>query len=93
MTGHYADLKYGFRAGSAIGGGLLSAGAALAGSGVGTIPGLVIMGIGGTVAAVSQIAGNAGESKIVKWGEGIQNNLNTLGFLQDMILMMIWLQL
>lgn len=92
MTGHYANLKYGLRAGSAIGGGLFSAGAALAGAGsaaggIGAIPGLVMMGIGGTIGAISQIAGNAGESKIVKWGEGIQNNLNTLGFLQDMILM------
>lgn len=87
MTGHYAGLKYGVRAGSAIGGGLLAAGGALTATGAGTIPGLIMMGIGGTVGAISQIVGNRKEAGITRWGEGIQNNLNTLGFLQDMILM------
>lgn len=87
LTENYAYGKGWFRAGSAIGGGLMTAGGVLLGTGAGTLPGAIMMGIGGGINTITQIAGNIGEAGLTKWGEDIQNNLNTLGFLQDMILM------
>ena len=83
LTENYAGLKAGVRAGTAIGGGLMGVGVALGATPVGW----ALMGIGGISAIGSQIYGNYQEAKITKWGEGIQNNLNALGFIQEMMLM------
>lgn len=89
LTAHYAPLKYGVRAGSVIGGAAFTAGLGLTASGVGAVAGVPLMAAGGLIGATSQIAGNAGEAKIVRWGENIQNNLNTVGLVTDLALMPI----
>lgn len=81
---NYANLKMGTHAVSAIAPGVGAAiGSAIA-PGVGTLIGGAI---GGVAGGISQIFGNYKEAGITKWGEGIQNNLNTIGFLQELILM------
>lgn len=80
---NYANLKMGTHAFSAIAPGV---GAAI-GSFAGPIGTAVGGAIGGVAGGISQIIGNYQEAKITKWGEGIQNNLNTIGFLQELILM------
>lgn len=85
MTETYAPFKYGVRAGTAIGGGLMCAG--MAALGANPLIGGIVMGVGGGISALSQIIGNAKESQITQWGQGIQNNLNTLGFLKEMFLL------
>lgn len=85
LNAYLADVKAGVRASSAIGGGLMGAGMGMIG--MGNPLGLGFMAAGGIFNAGTQIFGNYKEAQITKWGENIQNNLNTLGFLQDMILM------
>lgn len=78
----YAGLKYGMRTAGQLGNNLLAVGMG--------IPGPVGLGIKATGVAVglgTQIVGNAGEGRIVKWGQGIQNNLNTLSLLTNVTLM------
>ena len=82
-----APLKGAWHATQAIGGGLMGAGGALMASGVGVAPGIGLMAAGGLTSLVSQIWGNAKESQIIRRGEDIQNNLNSIGFVQDMALM------
>ena len=52
--------------------------------GIGTLTGAAI---GGVIGGITQGYGNYREAQFTQMGEGIQNNLNTLGFLQEMILM------
>lgn len=82
-----AGWKAGYHTLQAIGGSLTTIGMGVLSSGIASPVGLGIMGVGGGISLLSQILGNAKEASITRWGEGIQNNLNTLGFLQDMILM------
>lgn len=84
---HYAPYKAIWHGLQNTGGALMGIGGSLVASGTGVAPGLIIAGVGGALGLGSQIAGLYGESKITRWGEGLQNNLNTLGFLQDMVLM------
>lgn len=74
-----APWKAAYRLGGIAGGTLLHAGLASGNPWVAAA--------GAAFKIGTQIVGNVGEAKITRWGEGIQNNLNTLGFLQDMILM------
>lgn len=85
LTGHYANLKYGMRATSAIGSGLVGAGMALLPAN--PLIGGAVSAAGAGIGAVSQIAGNAMEAGIVRWGQGIQNNFNTLALLKDMFIL------
>lgn len=87
LTSQNAGLKFGVRAGTAIGSGLIGVGGAMAASGVGTVPGLILMGVGGLASIVSQIYGNYREKQITQWGEDIQNNLNSIGMMKEFILM------
>ena len=74
-----APWKAAYRLGGIAGGTLLHAGLASGNPWVAAA--------GAAFKIGTQIVGNVGEAKITRWGEGIQNNFNTLGFLQDMILM------
>lgn len=74
-----APWKAAYRLGGIAGGTLLHAGLASGNPWVAAA--------GAAFKIGTQIIGNVGEAKITRWGEGIQNNFNTLGFLQDMILM------
>lgn len=74
-----APWKAAYRLGGIAGGTLLHAGLASGNPWVAAA--------GAAFKIGTQIVGNVGEAKITRWGEGIQNNLNTLGFIQDMILM------
>lgn len=85
LNAYLADIKAGVRATGAIGNGLMAAGMEMLGTG--NPLGVGVMIGGGIFKAGTQIFGNYREAQITKWGENIQNNLNTLGFLQDMILM------
>lgn len=85
LNAYLADIKAGVRATGAIGSGLMAAGMGMLGTG--NPLGVGIMTAGGIFKAGTQIFGNYKEAQITKWGENIQNSLNTLGFLQDMILM------
>lgn len=85
MREQYAMLKYGVRAGSAVGPALMGAGLALAPVTGGAS--LALTGVGAGIKGASQIIGNLGEGMIVRKGEGIQNNLNTLAFLKDYALL------
>lgn len=85
LNAYLANIKASVRATGAIGSGLMGAGMGMLG--MGNPVGLGFMIGGGVLKAGTQIWGNAKEAQITRWGENIQNNLNTLGFLQDMILM------
>lgn len=85
LNAYLANIKAGVRATGAIGSGLMGTGMGMLG--MGNPVGLGFMIGGGVLKAGTQIWGNAKEAQITRWGENIQNNLNTLGFLQDMILM------
>ena len=74
-----APWKAAYRLGGIAGGALLHAGLASGNPWVAAA--------GAAFKIGTQIVGNVGEAKITRWGEGIQNNFNTLGFIQDMILM------
>lgn len=74
-----APWKAAYRLGGIAGGTLLQAGLASGNP--------WIAAAGAAFKIGTQIVGNVGEAKITRWGEGIQNNFNTLGFIQDMILM------
>ena len=74
-----APWKAAYRLGGIAGGALLHAGLASGNP--------WIAAAGAAFKVGTQIVGNVGEAKITRWGEGIQNNFNTLGFIQDMILM------
>ena len=74
-----APWKAAYRLGGIAGGTLLQAGLASGNPWVAAA--------GAAFKIGTHIVGNVGEAKITRWGEGIQNNLNTLGFIQDMILM------
>lgn len=74
-----APWKAAYRLGGIAGGTLLHAGLASGNPWVAAA--------GAALKIGTQIVGNVGEAKITRWGEGIQNNFNTLGFIQDMILM------
>lgn len=72
---------------AALSGGLTAAGAATAATGAGIVPGLIMMGVGGTIGLGSQIAGNVWEANITRKGEDIQNMFNSIGMIKEIILM------
>lgn len=75
--------------GNAVGTGLAAGGAAIGTSVGGPVGGLVGAGIGGAVSGViggvSQIVGNVQQAEIERVGYGIQNNLNSLGFIIEWV--------
>ena len=84
MREHYADLKYGVRFAGQLGNVAMGMGMAVPGPvGVGFKAAGALLGVG------SQAVGNYGEARLVKWGQGIQNNLNTLSMLTDVTLLPI----
>lgn len=86
FTNNYAGLNAGFKIANTAGMGLMGVGSGLLMSGLGTLPGLALMGVGGLTSVISQVVGNAKEAGITQWGEGIQNNLNTVGLIQEYVL-------